>query len=547
MRLTSPRLLSLLVLPGFSGACFEQEPEPPVERVSYFRTATFGKELLLSRPVDPADRSRSRVRVRQLGDQILELTLERTNGIEAWVVSSERSPDGTETRRTRDEYGILTMTQTIDAQGIVRHRERSGKTTVGGCAAWRWTADELGRVTSRACLDRDGRAVVDLWGCHESRMTWTPEHDLSGASCFDPNGRAVADADGVHRTTYQVDAFGDEVERSFFDIDGAPVEQASDGCAGWQTVRDEGGHTVGGSCLNQGNLPTAQKNSSHAGWSGEVNANGCLVERTYIAVGGRPATRGTVHQEHFAMDQHCNVLDRRHLDREGRLVSPSRFTPARTLRQWNDEGLLVRRECFGTDGAPVGCTFALPASEGASVRTYEYDDAGRVTTERNFNVAGEPTVEALDEYPHATHITYDEEGRETRWTFSDAAGEPAKALKVWAFEYSYDGLDAVVSTRYLGAEGELIRSPILSCAELRSTYDHLHRLERLDCLGTTGEPIAATMHWNEVEWRQGDLHAASVILERDDAGSVVANAFVDTKSQPLWTTECTDLAVSCYR
>lgn len=466
----------------------------------------------------------------------------RPGGHVASTVEVESTADGGTIYRTKNAYGapVRTITFAGDRQRVV---ERSGISTYRGCTELGLSFDDAGNPTMETCYDPGGRIVIDESGCQVVKTSWSADHQMMDRACFDDTGRAITDAAGIHKTTFVYDTSGRETDRHFLGPDGAKVARAADGCFGWRTEYGTDGLAARELCLNGGGLPTAVKGSSHAGWESAWDTNACLKSRRYITLAGGPSTAAGIAEDRFENDANCGVLVAEHISSSGRLAQPGIWETAREKHDLNAEGLIVRQQCWGDGGVDAACRFLDRGRNVGSVIEQTFDNQGRATTWSAFTVSDQPADLARGNYPHQEIYAYDENGRLARETWQDAQGRPAKGLRVWAFAMAYDALGGEVSMRCLDEVGGLMNSPVIRCAEIRTTYDDQHRRSLMECLDQNGAPTRSDLIRDGVSWGG----AASVRFERDGQHTVIANVFLSPRGGVVRRVDCSSLETDCYR
>jgi hypothetical protein len=520
----------------------DEEPAPPThpDGVAFYGDVYTGLEPIPVRPLDAEPGDRPYVSANWSGGQIVSYETRVPGGAVTGVIHTFVLPDGGRQFAVRDGYGTLIAVHTFTADGRYRQTSRAGVQSFSGCHEFAVEMDERGLVVRQTCLDDQGRSIIDESGCSEARSVWAEAGDLLEMACFDDQGRPTTDASGQHRTEIRYDHRGLERERAFFDEDAAPVARADDGCVRWRTERDDRGLPVGGTCLDAGGLPTEAAGSAHAGFRDEVDGHGCVVSRRYETTSGAPSALGGVAEHRWTVDEQCGVLEEEHLDTRGRLTQPGPWSPARATYERDDDGLITRQQCWGDRGRERSCLF-LERGHG-SVLEMTYDDLGRLVERRAFTSDGD-AARHNGSYPHVMRWQYGDDGRASVTTFADTRDRRARGLGVWAFEYDHDSLGAELANRSLDDEGRPMASPDIRCAEIRSRYDDKHRLERLECLDTDGEPTRSRLIRAGVDWKG----AAYVEIERDDRGTVLSNVFYSSTDRKLRTLDCSDPEDVCHR
>ncbi len=516
------------------------ESSLPPDGIEHHGVVHFVAEPLAFRPLDGVPVDRPYYAVNRSGGRITSAAHHRAGGGVDATIHVEYPEAGGVRYIWLNAYGVLDRTEEHLPDGTYTRQLRSGVKTHRGCSSLKLTFFKSGLLAEESCLDPEGRSVIDENGCQSTHYMWSDQGDLVETACFDEYGRPASDGLGLHRTTYRVNDRGLEEERAFFDAAGTPAARVTDGCARWRTEFDTQGQVILGTCLNAGGMPVELVNSGHASISTEYDEKGCPARLTYRGTTGESAIRAGIAEVRYVVDAHCGLLEESYFDRHEKLEQPSSWTPAKRIYERNEEGLVVEKRCWGDRGRERSCAY-LEKGHGSVVRI-TYDDRGRTVEERAFRSDGTETRRSRA-YPHINRYEYGPDGREARQWFADEGEQPAKGLGVWAFEKKYDLLGAEVCMRFLDEHDQLMRSPTIRCAEVRSVFDAKHRLDSRECLDTDGSLRSATMLYDEVDWEK----AARVVVERDDRGIVIANTFHSTSGRKLRTVKCTDLSTPCYR
>ncbi len=519
------------------------EQAPPEQHqpdgVAYYGTVLGGKDLQLFRPFQAPPGDRPYAAVTWRGGEVISYEFRRPGGQVAMRVHTFVLPDGSRQLVSRDVYGTLLAVDTYTADDTARHWERSGVENYRGCTELALTYDERGIPVAETCLDAAGHTVIDETGCQVRRSTVNDDGDMTQFACFDDRGRPIADASGVHRFNVSYDDLGRATEVHYFDEGGDRVAGANFGCSGWLSEWDDRGRVVGGTCLDAGSLPTEIGGTHAAGYVDEYDDNDCLVGRQYVTITGSTTSMGDVAVHRYVVDENCAVEEESQLDADGWLTSPGPGMSARVEYVRDAQGQVERQQCWGDRGRERSCLFGERSY--GSVLELDYDERGRLVESKAFSASGRAVRHARD-YPHVMRWSYGDDGRVSEQTYADTRDRRARGLGVWALGYRYDALGAVVSERNLDRDGDLMRSPGVGCAEIRTRYDERHRLESIECLDADGDPAAAALSKGGIAW----WDAARVVVERDDDGNTVGNVFFSRSGRELRTLDCTDEETVCY-
>jgi YD repeat-containing protein len=435
----------------------------------------------------------------------------------------------------RDAYGVEDYTDTLTADGYRSRLYRSGVPHEKGCARQLLKYDARGLVQTAACLDVDGRVVLDADGCQVHRFEYDERGRLRAERCFGDDGAPATFRRGGHVHLHEYDARGFRASGSRKEASGAPAVDDA-GCATVRQDRDDAGNATLSSCFDEAGRPHGMNGTEAVKTVMTYDANGCVTAEVSEDGRGEPVNVHGVAGRYFKRDASCGVLTLEHRDASGSPAAPMWKAPFIEYQR-NAEGLVVEETCRDKAKRAANCR-DVTGADGAVLR-YTYDERGRETSVTGYDEAGTPTRINRD-YPHEWRSSYGADGMRTELAYFDEHGQPALALNTVAKHvFTYDRLGSMTSVKGLDVAGEATH-PSTNCSELRRTYDAMHRLASIECRGPAGQLAASDLILEGILWA---MWSARVVVER--SGASVANVYYGLNGEVMKRVACG--AEKCFR
>ncbi|MBR0092085.1 MAG: hypothetical protein IJP92_10335 [Lachnospiraceae bacterium] len=178
----------------------------------------------------------------------------------------------------------------------------------------------------------------------------------------------------------------------------------------------------------------------------------------------------------------------------------------------DEEGRIIRREYYDLEGNPA------VTANGASILTYEYDEAGNNTVQYFFDADDHPVV--TEKGYAGLHRVYDGQKRVIRESYTDTKDLPVMLPEGYAaVETEYDAAGNAAVHRYYDADDR----PVMidkGYAERHRRYQD-KRVIREAYLDTEGNPVAIAAGYAAYE------------AEYDAAGNATVHRYYDTDGRPV--------------
>lgn len=222
-----------------------------------------------------------------------------------------------------------------------------------GTAGFRARYDERGNRTVIVYLGADGRPAVDrAEGCAASVWTYDARNRQVGEACFDAQARPLAESDGIHRRAYAYDEKDRNIEMVNQDALGRPAASV-DGVARVLTLYDAAGGVAEGRYLGLDGKPTRGAQAPivrhrNDAWGRELERSFFDADDRPTASPGSGRWRAR-----FVRDAYGRLLVEESLDGEGRPVNRSDTGWFRRSWRYGDMGQVVEVICVDAAERPV--------------------------------------------------------------------------------------------------------------------------------------------------------------------------------------------------
>ena len=404
-------------------------------------------------------------------------------------------------QRSHDKQGRLYRETFLGADG-----ERT--TTVLGFAERQLMhVGDSHRVRGEVFLGPQGRPAFHRDGYVEIQRTRDPVGREILVRTLDALGNPAADRDGAAEriSVYE----GDHLVRLITKgTDGEPVA-AYFGTAGFKRTYDAAGRLAEETTLDEGGLPTVDRQTGCATVRSAYDAAGGLVSQRCHGPGDALMTGndGWAVRE-YLRDGRGRVSRVTLRDASGEVArGPDGW--AEELRVYDARDRLVGRAFLGPDGDPV------QVREGYAGVKLELDALGRVAKETYLDAEGVP-VRRSDGWT-TKQVQRDPAGRILEVAYFDAEGQPASAGGVTLLRRRYGPAGQLEHEAYVGPDGKPTRGPE-GYASMRVEVDELGREQRrmfYDERGMPGHPTEGFAIRQSVLDRYGRLRQ---VITLDEAG-----------------------------
>lgn len=431
----------------------------------------------------------------------------------------------------RNGYGEIVRTDVLSSDGSFVRTLRSGRMEIEGCVRATLAWDGAGRATSRRCLDRDGKVMLDADGCDERRLTHDARGFVTDDRCF-AAGQPALRASGGHTLRNERDERGLVVATSRLDLAGKLVV-GQDGCARELQTWSAAANLLRVQCLDTDGSP-ATKTDGTGAQRRAYDDRGCLVRQQHLDARGEVAERDEVAELAYERDAFCSVLRVEHRRADGSLTAP-KLGASIEENELDGRGVVVKKRCRGADRRPAKCQNGASGEEG-SVLTYEYDGQLRLVVRKAFDSQDRPSRRTHD-YPHGERNEHDDQGRVRATLWFDEAGAPAPAFDgAMKKTLAYDARGQWTSSRYFGRNDEPIGTTT-NCHETTAQYDAAGRLMAHECKGPDGKLTRANLCLSGICWPSG---AARVEVRRGVADERVGlrNLYFDVLGNLVQDVDC---------
>jgi hypothetical protein len=272
--------------------------------------------------------------------------------------------------------------------------------------------DEQGRVISFTSLDADGHPMNDASG----NATYSAEYDKQGndvlGKATDALGRpTLFNKEGYSTRKLRHDAWGNETEEAYFDVDGSsPMIDQEDGAHIVREEYDDHGNVtrityfdIYGKPIDRSGIARYHRDDR------EYNQANQLVRETFFDSNGHP-TKGDVdaYDIRLSYDSHGNISEVSFFDGEGKAANGDSGIHL-MRRTYDDRGQILEESYFGPDSKPANTT------------------------------GGYQSIK----------LHYDDNGRRDTWSYYDSGGNPQSGQTYWQLQVSYDRWGNITERRYI--------------------------------------------------------------------------------------------------
>lgn len=417
-----------------------------------------------------------------------------------------------------------------------------------------WMKAEVQRdenVTEIKFQNRQGRPEQGSGGYSSLRM----EHSGDGSAWvtyLDPFGRSRAASSGSYQSRLQFSKDGSVSEVAYYDRARNPVTHREYNFHKKTTTQAQDGKSFVELHFASDGKPVPLRGENFHERRVELDADQNIVAVRYFGVSGLPVLRGS----------------------NGCAEEKFRY----------DLGLQVEWACFDEQGNARAFVSPVAASS-VHRKTFQYDQRGRLTEERNYDIAGGPAFSpglyhqarwVYDEHTvvqsffgkrdepvappssgfHRLTSRFDSQNRLIETAIYDEEGKPATNPDGWhTAKLKFGEYDQIIERAYFGADGEPVIHRSLYAHRAVSDYDGQGRLVDYAVYGTNDSPVQVGRNtWHRVTYEYEEnpdivriryydaaaepveekQTAAHMILQKkDDRGDIVSISYFDRKGMPL--------------
>jgi hypothetical protein len=507
-----------------------KEPESPIELGQ--ELDSLARELTLRGKLETGQAASSwHFRATRKEGRVVLVERVSPAGLVTDTYTVEQSPTA-QTVTMRNGYGEIVRTDVLSKDGSFVRTQRSGRRELEGCVRASLTWDDAGRATSRRCLDREGKGMIDEEGCDERRRAYDARGFVTDDRCF-VSGAPALRAGGGHALRHERDERGLVVATSRLDLEGKLVAGQS-GCARELSTWSAAANLLRTQCLATDGAP-ATKTDGTAAERRAYDDRGCLVRQQHLDARGEVAERDEIAELAWERDAYCTVLRVEHRRADGSLASP-KLGASIEENELDARGRVAKKRCRGTDRRPAKCQNGAAGDEG-SLLTYEYDDKSRLVARKSFDSLGRPARRSHD-YPHGERNEYDDQGLVRATVWFDDAGAPAPAFDgAMKKTLDYDARGLWIASKYFGPDDRPLGTTT-NCHETTAKRDASGRLLEHECKGPDGKLARANLCLSGICWPAG---AARVEIRRSEG---LRNLYFDVDGNLVQDVDCR--AAKCF-
>jgi hypothetical protein len=355
-----------------------------------------------------------------------------------------------------------------------------------GAAMTRFAYDALGNEIDRSYFGVNGRPMLGASGVARVRSRFDERGNQLELAAFGVDGKPKALSWGPARWTRTFDDRGNSLEMRYFGVDGQPV-LSSEGIAVGRNRYDELGRKVEGAAFGVDGKPAMWINEKYARWTAKFDDRGNIIEENYFGVDGKPTVAA-------------------------RGVAGWRAT-------YDGNGRKVEEQSYGVDGKPRAWK-----DEGYARWTAKYDARGDMIEVAHFDVNGKPGPDFA-----LMKRIYDGAGRMIEETYFDAAGRPALFRGAARTRRTYDARGRRIALSYHGVDDRPVANDY-GIAVVRDRHDARDNFVEQRLFDVAGKPVAhgragwaafqvvyGTANNNEIRSVGLDLRGELVFAEQRDA------------------------------
>ncbi|HEX4303034.1 MAG TPA: toll/interleukin-1 receptor domain-containing protein [Rhizomicrobium sp.] len=366
----------------------------------------------------------------------------------------------------------------------------------------RETLDAYGNPLEISAFDADGAPTVANEGCATTRKQYDSHGNMIRAECLGSDGQHVYASTSAPIVIVRNDGNGRQVGWNNLDGDGKPVT-GTDGCFAGANKFDSAGNLVEQTCLSATGSPMTGRDGV-AFIEAIFDDRGIALRNDYFGPDRKPVLNNKGCASDVTRNDIKNrVMSVKCLDTNG-APSIDKSTGAAIRTQKADiRGNIVEQVFLGVDAKPI------IANDGCARIAEDYDERGDLTSKSCFNAQDRLAPGA--DGTASVLIHYDEKGNAIEYDMLGPDQKPIANRDGCAYVlYGYDGSGNQTDTTCLNAG----RQPTMSGAGFYreiTSYDSRAHVVRTDDYGTDG-----TIAWSERDVR--DVRGNALKTVKLDAG-----------------------------
>lgn len=445
-------------------------------------------------------------------------------------------------RRKYDDWGNEIEWACFDAQGqpVVNASDNTHMV--------RNTYNESGQLTATYCFGINGEPCLHAAGNHGYRVHYGNQGREAEYTLLGLDDKPIAIEYGYAITRSKYDENGNEVECSFFDMDGDPVLDRLSNAHMMRKSYDAAGNVLEERYFGVNDTPI-MSNEGGAILRMKYDPRGHEIERAFFDENDKPVSDRLLgaHMIRRAYDAAGRIVEECYFGKDGALIAEA-GDYAIVRMQYDGQGNEIERAFFGKDAEPVEC--GLPPVH--MTRT-AYNEGGRAVEIRYFGKEG--TLTTVNRGYAIERMKCDEKGNEVEHAFFDEEDEPAEGGMPRSHMTcaAYNEAGKVIERRYFGKDG-MLTTVGLGYAIERMAYDEQGNLIEHAFFDKEDKPaegqllgmhIARTTYDDagrivEIRYfaRDGALVCVGkgYAIERmkyDEQGNLIEHAFFDNYDKPV--------------
>ncbi len=366
---------------------------------------------------------------------------------------------------------------------------------------------QKGRVVTFTFEDSLGKPTTNLEGVVTGRFELDPQGDVVKTEFFGTDDKPLLTKKGYFRSVSKFDAWGNEIDDSYYDLGGQP------------TLTDGFSRVVY-----------------------QVDSRGLETEESYMGIDGQPCLRQGCARLTIAYDAQGYQSDYRYYGVDGKPLFNA-YGAAHVHWKYDSRGNIIETRYFDTDDHPTSCKLGY-----ATFRS-QFDSHGNLARQDYLDTEEKPI---LVDGAASVLCTYDDRNNQCSISFLDQAGAPSLRNGYCRSVNTYDERDNIVQVDYFGPNGK----PILGkdgYARMSQKYDDAGHVIEQSYFGVSGERISCGGAWrlerkyddrgNEIDTRYYDIDdslrkrdgSAEVKRTFDATGHELTELYFDRSGDPAVT------------
>jgi YD repeat-containing protein len=412
--------------------------------------------------------------------------------------------DGTPILRyTWDDYG---------RQKSVRCFATPDQATIdkNGVHGWDAEYDDRGNRTLQRFVDINNNTVATQLGPAIIRAKYNSLGKITYLRNFDADNNPTTDEDGVHGWDAEYDSRGNRTMQTYVNIKDKRFA-IDKGYAIVRFTRDNLGNPTSARYFDATDQATTHTVDGIHGWDAEYDPRGNKLIESYVDKKNKiVATSGGIATTKMTYDAFSRMTSQRFLDAEKQPTNSRHNGSSGWNAQYDPQGNQVMLTYVDIKDNP----FAI--DKGYATIRKTFDSFGNTKSERYFNAADQPTINA-DNGCYGVDSKYDLQRREELHQFVDVKDQPMQStLGFSALRLTYDSDEESSTLAKLDQWGNEIRDPTYGALSIVARYNRDKRL-----VGRIHLNCDPTMGYSEARERIDDIQNITFVSFHDEFGNRV--------------------------